>query len=62
MLEEIPQLLSHVESNKEELTNIASTLFNTIKPRLGAHDLGQEIKECSLAAFCISFFQSYMKV
>ena len=50
VLEEIPQLLSHVESNKEELTNIASTLFNAIEPRLGAHDLDQEIKECSLAA------------
>ena len=57
VLAEVPRLLAKAwgsaddkSGKKEEMDEIASALYASIEPRLAAHDLDQEIKECALQA------------
>jgi len=49
VLAEIPLLLA-TSTDKAERDQVASSLCSAILPRLAAHDLDQEIKECALTA------------
>jgi len=52
VLSEIPRLLIQPSADQDQLSSdkVAMQLFSAIEPRLAAHDLDQEIKECSLSA------------
>mmetsp|Transcript_26833 Transcript_26833/g.56514 ORF Transcript_26833/g.56514 Transcript_26833/m.56514 type:complete len:1376 (+) Transcript_26833:345-4472(+) len=47
---EIPSLLVAGSATKEEMDNVANSLYTAIEPKLSEHDLDQEIKECALSA------------
>jgi len=57
VLAEVPPLLAKAwgsaddkSGQKAEMDKVASSLYASIEPRLAAHDLDQEIKECALKA------------
>lgn len=57
VLAEVPRLLAKAwgsaddkSGKKEEMDKVAAALYASIEPRLAAHDLDQEIKECALQA------------
>jgi len=61
VLAHVPQF--YVEKTADcDSTAVAKQLFDAVKPRLMAHDLDQEIKECSLtaAASLLSVLHPYM--
>ncbi|KAL7470571.1 hypothetical protein ACHAXS_010825 [Conticribra weissflogii] len=47
---EIPSLLLAGSATKDEMDDVANSLYTAIEPRLSEHDLDQEIKECALSA------------
>jgi len=48
VLTEIPPLLLASNSSDDEMMTVARVLYDSVEPRLAAHDLDQEIKECAL--------------
>lgn len=46
----VPRLAIGIDNDKLDPSIVASMLFSAVQPRLAAHDLDQEIKECALAA------------
>lgn len=50
VLAEIPRLLLNGSPDCPENDLVSTSMYNAIQPRLSAHDLDQEIKECALAA------------
>lgn len=47
---EVPPLVVAGSTSKEDLDQVASSLYGAIEPRLAEHDIDQEIKECALSA------------
>ena len=47
---EVPPLVVAGSASKEDLDQVASSLYGAIEPRLAEHDIDQEIKECALSA------------
>jgi cullin-associated NEDD8-dissociated protein 1 len=50
VLMEIPPLIISGLATKSEQDSVAISLYLAIEPRLGEHDVDQEIKECALSA------------
>ena len=46
----IPPLFAMASADRAEMDQVAASLYASIEPRLAAHDLDQEIKECALKA------------
>lgn len=50
VLMEVPRLMVQASASKEEMDEVAKSLYVAMEPRLAEHDLDQEIKECALSA------------
>lgn len=50
VLMEVPHLMVLGSASQSEKKEVANLLYAAIEPRLAAHDLDQEIKECALSA------------